>query len=772
MRPYLAVVKDSFREALASRTLWILLILITITLAALAPFSYREVLTAGLGRRDITDVSDFVETLRSAAGDEKPSPGRHIWSLLDPELQEKLRKLREPSRDAPPTDHMAYGNTLEELRDALNEIMEREEFFDRDAWRGVDLRSEARRLAIADPQELTKEEIGRRNRLVLEAAFPELVRISRPVSTQFTYLGMDLAWPVPVPADDLEERLMPWIALVLDWVVGPVGVFVAVLVTASIIPQMFDAGSLNLLLSKPISRSFLFLFKFIGGCAFTVIAATLLFVGLWAILGLRMGMWSHRMLLYIPIYLFLFSIYYAVSAFSGLVWRSTIVAIALSITFWAVCLGVGWAEGIMKSFVVDPHRITYIVQTNEGLLALNEYRIPTAWDAEAREWQEVFLTEQQQRIRNEFPVPIPFGSVRAKIYDPREDLFLAIQRGGFGGPRALWAGRESDGWRRMGGGDAPSDAFGMFLEPQGNVIVATTGGVQRLVGDPLRSSDEQPALFGLERFLPRQEMFEEAGEELPSFPEPHAAAMNPDSGELAVFSRGKVYILARQSDDRYAVKREVQLEIDEDDPAVIAFGEDTLLVADKDGAVMELDAATLGMRIVHQPEKASPPRFAEAAPGGRYLVVLFHNGKLWLFDNQTRSLSKPSFGRQGDISAVSFPSADEILLADRSTRVSRYRLDSGDLVQRYAPEMELLEIVYRYAVTPIYTVFPKPSELYKTSQYIVTGKETSPIEDDDDEDDLSRMQVKLNPWQPVWSSLAFVVLMLIVSCVYFERQEF
>jgi hypothetical protein len=767
MRPYLVVVKDSFREALASRTLWILLILITITLAALAPFTHHEVMTSGLQRRDITDSSDFVDALRRAARSDEPSPGGHIWSLLDRDMQEKLEKLREPKREAPPPEHFAYQQTINELREALHEVMQREEFFDRQAWRRVDLRAEARRLAIADPAELTTEEIGRRNRLVLEAAFPELIRISRPVSTQFTYLGMNLAWPVPFAAGDLQERLMPWIALVLDWVVGPVGVFVAVLVTASIIPQMFDAGSLNLLLSKPISRSLLFLFKFIGGCAFTVIAATLLFVGLWLILGARMGIWNHRLLLYIPIYLFLFSIYYAVSAFSGLVWRSTIVAIAVSITFWAVCFGMGWAEWTLKSFLIDPQRITYAVQTSDTILTLNESHVPHAWDAETREWREVFLTEQQQRLRNQLPIPL--GSVRAKVYVPNDDLFLAIQRD-LGGRRALWAGRGSDGWRRLGGGEAPSDAIGMFLEPQGSVIVVAPGGVQRLVGDPL-GSNKQPALFGLERFLPKQEMFEDAGQDLPSFPEPHAAAMNAESGELAVYSRGKVTLLARQEDGRYAVRRETQLEMSESDPAVIAFGGGTLLVAQKNGGVLELDAATLGLRATHRPEKASPPRFAQASPDGRYLAVLYHNGKLWLFDDQERSFRKPRIGRQGDISAVSFSSAGEILVADRSTRVSRHRVDSGELLARYAPEMQLLEVVYRYVVTPIYTVFPKPSELSQTSQYLITGKETAALEDDD-EDDLSKMQVKLRPWQPVWSSLAFVVLMLLASCVYFERQEF
>ena len=42
MRPYLAIIKDSFLEALASRVLWILLILITLGLACLAPLGFRS----------------------------------------------------------------------------------------------------------------------------------------------------------------------------------------------------------------------------------------------------------------------------------------------------------------------------------------------------------------------------------------------------------------------------------------------------------------------------------------------------------------------------------------------------------------------------------------------------------------------------------------------------------------------------------------------------------------------------------------------------------
>ena len=45
MRPYLAIIKDSFREALASRVLWILLSIITLKLVLLAPLTVRVNLT-------------------------------------------------------------------------------------------------------------------------------------------------------------------------------------------------------------------------------------------------------------------------------------------------------------------------------------------------------------------------------------------------------------------------------------------------------------------------------------------------------------------------------------------------------------------------------------------------------------------------------------------------------------------------------------------------------------------------------------------------------
>ena len=63
MRPYLAIIADSFREALASRVLWILLVLITLLLAALVPLGYRSEQTAEFRQGDFLDARALVEAI-------------------------------------------------------------------------------------------------------------------------------------------------------------------------------------------------------------------------------------------------------------------------------------------------------------------------------------------------------------------------------------------------------------------------------------------------------------------------------------------------------------------------------------------------------------------------------------------------------------------------------------------------------------------------------------------------------------------------------------
>jgi len=90
MFKYLAVIQDSFREALASRILWVVLGTITLLLLAVAPLSYREVVTWRLSEGDFSDLATFVRQVRDAADDLVPSPQKYLWSRLDQKLRERL----------------------------------------------------------------------------------------------------------------------------------------------------------------------------------------------------------------------------------------------------------------------------------------------------------------------------------------------------------------------------------------------------------------------------------------------------------------------------------------------------------------------------------------------------------------------------------------------------------------------------------------------------------------------------------------------------------
>lgn len=345
LRPYLATIKDSFREALASRVLWIMLILISVLLLSIAPLGIRRELTWRLNGDDILDVRQFAaQLLRDAAGT-SPSPGKHIWQELAG-LQERLKQAAQPDPDL-----RTLFRVQRELTDALNDRLARDHFFDRDAWQGVGVVDEARDLLAVSPHKLSKNQLARRNRLLLEAAFPDLIRISGQTSVRMLYLFWDFTPPMPVTEEQLDAGMNMALSGFMEFFVGIVAVFVAILVTAAIIPHTLEAGSIELLLSKPVSRTLLFLSKFVGGCAFILVNAAYLIGGLWLLAGWRLGVWNHRLLLCIPIFLFLFAVYYSVSALAGVIWRSAIVSVIVTILFWATCFTIGLSKGIMEQLV-------------------------------------------------------------------------------------------------------------------------------------------------------------------------------------------------------------------------------------------------------------------------------------------------------------------------------------------------------------------------------------------------------------------------------------
>jgi hypothetical protein len=88
--------------------------------------------------------------------------------------------------------------------------------------------------------------------------------------------------------------------------------------------------------------------------------------------------------------------------------------------------------------------------------------------------------------------------------------------------------------------------------------------------------------------------------------------------------------------------------------------------------------------------------------------------------------------------------------------------------------MPLAERIYRYALHPIYTVFPKPGELNQTVMYLLTSQDSAPgaIRIDEGPPNAAPQSVRLNVWGPIWSNLAFLAVVLALSCVYVARKDF
>ena len=161
-------------------------------------------------------------------------------------------------------------------------------------------------------------------------------------------------------------------------------------------------------------------------------------------------------------------------------------------------------------------------------------------------------------------------------------------------------------------------------------------------------------------------------------------------------------------------------------------------------------------------------RFIRASDDARWFAISLHNGELWLYDVGQSSFEKAAVRGQGDISFASFTHSGELLVADGTMHVSRYKLDSLERVKSYSPKLGTLDRLYRYGLMPLYTVFPKPGELDKTFRYLLSGEESQQL----DQGDLGTAQRKIDPWTPLWSTALFTLFILFISCVYIEYQEF
>jgi ABC-type transport system involved in multi-copper enzyme maturation permease subunit len=802
MRPYLAILKDSFREAFASYTLWVLLIVITITLALLAPFGLTPEAASMLQRADLLEPRNLLDKLAKAGKSDEPSAARRVWENFPDEFRERAASRPKPE-DVNPRQEARFEG---ELRERLNKQLDRRDLYDRDAWQDVGLRAEAETLIERGVASLTEPDLRRLNRLLLEAAFPKLIRRAEGAVQYLTYFTWKLGDPLPFSPREFQRPLQQALVIVINLLIGRLGVFIAILVTASLVPHTFEAGAIDLLLSKPVSRVWVFLTKFAGGCAFILINGSYLIAGLWLIAGLRFDFWTNQLLWCIPVLMFLFAICYSVSALAGVIWRNAIVSVVLTIVFWVGCSVLGVVRNVIDTILLTSRRLEAIVPAGESLLVANRSSKTLVWEPEKRTWEEIFKPgEQRQRG------PFNFGNQRiGPVYDPTGDRLLAVQSdvprfAPISGTGRLQVGLRDEDWRVRPSVQVPAGTSELFVRPDGEILIAGVGGVHRFDGDPAKETkpikilgfDLTPKSLG-NKFVP---VSPEGSSEWAA---PFAAAMRTSDGSLVIRERKRLLWLSRESSPaaassraadstdptetgnpqtpspfnlfsgsaakdavKYTVATEVNL--DSSDAAVLACAGKTVVVASNDGRVRILDAVTLAPRGEFKPFGNNPPRIAVASPDGRWFAVVSHNRRLWLYDAEQQKPASFGIAGQGDISAATLAADNRLFVADRFQRVTEYKLDPFAVERRFEPDSEMLEMVYRYAVDPLYLILPKPAELDNVVSYLLTKQETAPM---GEESDLRTDRVVIDVWSPIWSNLGFLVVVLGFGCVYIWRKDF
>ncbi len=796
MRPYFAILYDSLIESVSSRVLWILLACWTLILLALFPLSLSEGESYQVRTADVATPKAVLDQLANASAGRGTRAQRAIYEKLDPDFQDSLRERQKTGRK------IFVGRLVA----ALNTAIENPDFYNADAWPTAVRRADLKLLIEKpnkDPQELQKL-----NRRLLDLAFPNVIKSSLGQASWVTYGGMRFTDPLPLTVRQIrpfiESTLFPFIM----WIgLGQVAMIVAIVITSPMIPDMFQTGSLHLLLSKPLSRSLLLLSKYLGGCIFVAINIGYLIVGLYFYAGLQLGIWNNGILWCIPLFIFSFMIFYSVSALAGLIWKNPIICVVVTALFWGACFTVGIVRGLAEGFLRGPPTLQRITVVGETPIVANQQGRIQFWNDAQRQWQTAYgdvngqrvigpvWSESEQMLMFSRPPFLPFGLTTgdasrlelARLPELSVDSSMdtavkssdsndgGVQTGEGMQPQEKIASTKKlwDDARLDSGPDLPSDTLEMIAWKD-TFLAVSPNGLYRY--DPVAASlaeESKVSLFGFDVKIPQaEEPYQLLTPNDWGMQRPIAVEASPARDAVIVCSGGKLASF-RLDNGKLVVIQELALEFPPETIVSLAVTGSRAIVCPKAMVpiVVDLDQ----MQVVQSLEgmgKVTIKRTATDALGRAALLTV--DGSLWTVrpsDSDPKQLiaSKLNLPGQGDASTITFDAANRLWVAHTVKQLDVWDATWSRSERSFRPKSTIPELIYEWIINPFYLVNPKPSAINETIQYVLRNPEnkTNAL----DRADLDIPQIEQDPWQPIWSNALFIVFMMSIGCWYLYRQD-
>jgi hypothetical protein len=518
-----------------------------------------------------------------------------------------------------------------------------------------------------------------------------------------------------------------------------------------------------------------FLAKFVGGCAFITVIASYVIVGLYLIAGVRLDYWNHRFLWCIPLLLFLFAIYYSVSAMTGVLWRNAILSVVMAVIFWFVCWALGTTKATFESIAMLPRKIDRVIGADDQWFA-SFRRGPMSlqgeflrWDSSANAWTPTFKSDGSASAAA--PWENRFDAL--PVYDAKSKRLLAVgnlyqQNGGeFTGPW-LFAASEQGGWRQ--------EVLGKFPKPVRHLLVRGDGKLLGLASDGILEipTSGTPLTEAQLKDPDSAKSLDSALREVDAWAMPSAAAANATTNDMIVYDPGRLRLLKLADGARYQVHAEFKV-----DPAAACNGEALAFVGDhvvlglQDGRILVLAVKdrTLDLIAEHSSKEKSSIQQVEFKPDGKSFVVRSADEQVHWYElgDAADAPPRPLAGSaNGDITAIAMSPDGSLAVAYAYNHLLLLDPDE-DVKERLTPTYDVWEKLYWYLVRPLYTIFPKPGQLDNVSAYFLYGKETIEVPGGPDG---QGHQEKLDIYTPIWSNLLFLSVMLAIGCWYVSRRDF
>ena len=147
---------------------------------------------------------------------------------------------------------------------------------------------------------------------------------------------------------------------------GFLAVLLALVTSCSVFPELMKEGSIETVLSKPVSRWKIFAVKYLGMLGFMALPLTMFCIIVFLAMGIRVGVWKFEIFYAVPLLTFVFSILYSFAVMIGVWTKSTLFALLATMLFWGVSFLIHISESMIYDVGIMPAKVGMEIDFQTG----------------------------------------------------------------------------------------------------------------------------------------------------------------------------------------------------------------------------------------------------------------------------------------------------------------------------------------------------------------------------------------------------------------------